>query len=401
MFSKKMKEEQDMFVQEAEKMLRNKIIPFWENLKDDTYGGFYGWVDYELKLDKKAAKGCILNSRILWFFSNAYATLKDNELLPYAKHAYEFLTQYCIDKEYGGVYWSLNYDGSVFDSTKHTYNQAFAIYALSSYYDATKDEDALKIAYDLFEIIESKCTDEVGYLEAFTYDFEPEDNDKLSENGVIAEKTMNTLLHVFEAYTELYRVTKDDKVAKKLYFIMEVFEKQVFNEKLRRQEVFFDKNMNSILDLHSYGHDIETAWLIDRGCEVLGDTELTKRMQRITNILEDEIYKLAYVEHSLLNECEKGNVNRMRVWWVQAEAVVGFLNAYEKSKEERYKQAANDIFVYIKTKVVDQREGSEWYWQLDDNHQPDADKPFVEPWKCPYHNGRMCFEIIRRNIDVA
>ncbi|SHM01696.1 mannobiose 2-epimerase [Anaerosporobacter mobilis DSM 15930] len=390
-----------MFVEEANRMLNDKILPFWENLKDDTYGGFYGWLDFELNLDKKAVKGCILNSRILWFFSNAYLTLKDTELLPYAKHAYEFLKKYCIDKEYGGVYWSLNYDGTVFDSTKHTYNQAFAIYALASYYDATKEEEALKIAYDLYRIIESNCTDEVGYLEAFTYDFKPEDNDKLSENGVIAEKTMNTLLHVFEAYTELYRVTKDEQVAKKLYFIMDVFEKQVFNEELRRQEVFFDKNMNSILDLHSYGHDIETAWLIDRGCEVLNDAELTKRMHRITSILEDEIYKVAYVDHSLLNECEKGNVNRMRVWWVQAEAVVGFFNAYEKSNDERYKEAAKDILEYIKTKLEDQREGSEWYWQLDDNHLPDTSKPIVEPWKCPYHNGRMCFEIIRRNIDVA
>lgn len=390
-----------MFVEEANRMLNDKILPFWENLKDNTYGGFYGWLDYELNLDKKAVKGCILNSRILWFFSNAYLTTKDTELLPYAKHAYEFLKKYCIDKEYGGVYWSLNYDGTVFDSTKHTYNQAFAIYALASYYDATKEEEALKIAYDLYRIIESNCTDEVGYLEAFTYDFKPEDNDKLSENGVIAEKTMNTLLHVFEAYTELYRVTKDEQVAKKLYFIMDVFEKQVFNEELRRQEVFFDKNMNSILDLHSYGHDIETAWLIDRGCEVLNDAELTKRMRRITSILEDEIYKVAYVDHSLLNECEKGNVNRMRVWWVQAEAVVGFLNAYEKSNDERYKEAAKDILEYIKTKLEDQRDGSEWYWQLDDNHLPDTSKPIVEPWKCPYHNGRMCFEIIRRNIDVA
>ncbi|WP_310604730.1 AGE family epimerase/isomerase [Anaerosporobacter sp.] len=388
-------------VEQAKQMLNDKILPFWEGLKDDTYGGFYGWLDYELNLDKEAVKGCILNSRILWFFSNAYLVLHDKTLLPFAEHAYKFLKQYCMDKEHGGVYWSLNYDGTVFDSTKHTYNQAFAIYALSSYYDATKEEEALNIAYDLVEIIESKCRDDVGYLEAFTYNFMPENNDKLSENGVIAEKTMNTLLHVFEAYTELYRVTSDEKLADKLRFIMEVFEKQVFNEELRRQEVFFDKNMNSIIDLHSYGHDIETAWLIDRGCEVLGDAALTERMHRITAVLEDQIYNVAYVEHSLLNECEKGEVNKNRVWWVQAEAVVGFLNAYEKSNEKRYMEAAKDILNYITTKVVDKREGSEWYWQLTENHEPDTEKPIVEPWKCPYHNGRMCFEIIRRNNDVA
>lgn len=390
-----------MLVDEARKMLTDTILPFWENLRDTEYGGFYGWVDCDLKIDKKAVKGCILNSRILWFFSNAYMTLKKPELLDYAKHAYKFMKEYCMDKNNGGVYWSLNYDGSVNDNTKHTYNQAFAIYALASYYAATSEEEALQYAFELYHVIEDRCTDAVGYLEAFTYDFRPESNEKLSENGVIAEKTMNTLLHVFEAYTELYRVTKNEEVRERLLFIMDVFENKVFNEELQRQEVFFDKNMNSIIDLHSYGHDIETSWLIDRGCEILHDADLTKRMQRITKILENKIYEVAYREHSLLDECDKGEVNKMRVWWVQAEAVVGFLNAYEKTSNTKYREAAIDIWTYIKDKLVDKREGSEWFWELDENHQPDTSKPIVEQWKCPYHNGRMCLEIIRRNIDVA
>lgn len=390
-----------MLVDEARKMLTDTILPFWENLRDTEYGGFYGWVDCDLKIDKKAVKGCILNSRILWFFSNAYMTLKKPELLDYAKHAYKFMKEYCMDKNNGGVYWSLNYDGSVNDSTKHTYNQAFAIYALASYYAATSEEEALQYAFELYHVIEDRCTDAVGYLEAFTYDFRPESNEKLSENGVIAEKTMNTLLHVFEAYTELYRVTKNEEVRERLLFIMDVFENKVFNEELQRQEVFFDKNMNSIIDLHSYGHDIETSWLIDRGCEILHNADLTKRMQRITKILENKIYEVAYREHSLLDECDKGEVNKMRVWWVQAEAVVGFLNAYEKTSDTKYREAAIDIWTYIKDKLVDKREGSEWFWELDENHQPDTSKPIVEQWKCPYHNGRMCLEIIRRNIDVA
>ena len=156
-------------------------------------------------------------------------------------------------------------------TTKHTYNQAFSIYALSSYYDASGDPEALETAMKLFELIENKCRDEIGYLEAFDRNFNLVDNDKLSENGVMADKTMNTLLHVFEAYTELYRVTKNSEVKAKLAWILDTFADKVYNPKLHRQEVFFDKYMNSIIDLHSYGHDIETAWLIDRGVEVLGE----------------------------------------------------------------------------------------------------------------------------------
>lgn len=389
-----------MLVEEARAMLETKILPFWESLRDDTFGGYYGLLDYDLKLDKKAVKGCILNSRILWFFSNAYLTMHDEKLLSYADHAYEFMIKYCIDTTYGGVYWSVNYDGTVFDSTKHTYNQAFAIYALSSYYAATKKEEARIFAEQIYQLIETKCKDEVGYLEAFTNDFMPESNEKLSENGVMAEKTMNTLLHVFEAYTELYRVTQNQAVAEQVKNILNRFEKQVFNKERRRLEVFFDKNMNSILDLHSYGHDIETAWLMDRGCAVLQEEEVTKRVRKIAKVLEDQIYKEAFKEHSLLNECERGIPNKNRVWWVQAEAVVGFLNAYEKTGEERYKEAVREIWDFIDTKIVDHRKGSEWFWQIDENGNPDK-RPIVEPWKCPYHNGRMCFEIIRRNIDVA
>jgi len=221
-------------VTEAKKHLTEKILPFWENLKDDEFGGFYGWLDYDLKLDKKSIKGCILNSRILWFFSNAAMTLKDDSLKAYADHAYKFMQDYCLDKENGGIFWSMTYDGKVEESIKHTYNQAFAIYALSSYYDLTGNKEALETAYGLQKIIEEKCTDEYGYLEAFDAKFEPIDNDKLSENGVMADKTMNTLLHVLEAYTELYRVDHDPKTASYLRRILTIFADKVYNPELRR-----------------------------------------------------------------------------------------------------------------------------------------------------------------------
>lgn len=389
-------------IEEVKKHLLTTIIPFWKSLRDDTNGGYYGYMDYDLSVDKTAVKGCILNSRITWFFANAYLLLKDESLLDEAKHGFEFLKNHCLDRKNGGIYWSINYDGTVNDTTKHTYNQAFSIYALSSYYDATKDEQALRMANEIYDIIEEKCRDEIGYLEAFDATFSPIDNDKLSENGVIAEKTMNTLLHVFEAYTELYRVTKQQRVKTRLEWMMDIIADKIYNPTLHRQEVFFDKNYNSILDLHSYGHDIETAWLINRGIEVLAEEAYTKKMGPIIDDLTQEIYKVAFDGHSLANECEKGVVNTHRIWWVQAETVIGFLNGYQRDKSKvEYAKAAASAWDFIKNHLIDQRNGSEWFWEVDENGRPFEGRPIVEPWKCPYHNGRMCFEVIRRNVDVA
>ncbi|MCI9074920.1 MAG: N-acylglucosamine 2-epimerase [Dorea sp.] len=390
-----------MLITEVKRHLETDIIPFWQGMKDEVYGGFYGFLDFDLNLDKEAVKGCILNSRILWFFSNAYLVLGEKELLWSARHAFLFLKEHCLDREYGGVYWSLTYKGEPEDTTKHTYNQAFAIYALSSYYDASGDEEALETARSLYYLVEEKCKDEYGYLEAFTRSFEPADNDKLSENGVMAEKTMNTLLHVFEAYTELYRVTGDKYVADNLRFMLDIMAEKIYNPELGRQEVFFDRTWNTLIDLYSYGHDIETAWLIDRGLEILGDASYKKKLGQITKTITENIYKTAYIDHSLVNEAENGVVDTTRVWWVQAEAVVGFLNGYQKQPEKKeYLEAAEDIWSYIREYLIDKRAGSEWFSGLDKDRKP-IEKPIVEPWKCPYHNGRMCFEVIRRLKDAS
>ena len=383
--------------EEFELHLKQVIIPFWKNLRDDVYGGYYGYMNYDLELDKKSVKGCILNSRITWFFSSAYLLLKDESLLEEAKHGFAFMKDFCMDKENGGIFWSMNYDGTPEDTTKHTYNQAFSIYALATYYQATQEEEALKMAMELYHIIEEKCTDSVGYKEAFDIHFAEVENDKLSENGVIAHKTMNTLLHVFEAYTELYRVTKDAGVKNRLEWMLDTIADKIYNPILHRQEVFFDQNMNSILDLHSYGHDIETAWLIDRGVEVLGDKAYEEKMTPITKDLTRQIYEVAFNGESLHNECEKGEVNKHRIWWVQAETVVGFLNGYQKSPEHKeYLEAAKAQWNFIQKYMVDTRKGSEWYWEVSEDGTPYPDRPIVEPWKCPYHNGRMCIEVIKR-----
>ncbi len=400
-------------VKEARKHLEEKIIPFWEKLKDDEYGGFYGFMDYDLNVDKKYIKGCILNSRILWFFSNAAMVLGRKDCREYAEHAYRFLRDHCMDQKHGGIFWSLKYDGTPQETIKHTYNQAFAIYALSSYFDLTGNREALDLAFGIQNVIERHCTDEYGYLEAFDEKFDPIDNEKLSENGVMAEKTMNTLLHVLEAYTELLRVIKahkrelpdcaekEEKTAGYLKKMLDTFADKVYNPALHRQEVFFDKTWHSLIDLHSYGHDIETAWLVDRCAEVLGDPGYCAKVAPITDDLADKIYHRAYVDHSLLNECERGKDDVKRVWWVQAEAVVSFVNSYQKDNSRTdYLEAARDIFRYVMDKQTDKRNGSEWFMWTDEKGDPIPDAPIVEPWKCPYHNGRMCLELIKRGEQL-
>lgn len=386
-----------MFVEEIEKHLTEKLLPFWTKLRDDEYGGYYGLLDANLNLDKKAVKGCILNSRILWFFSNSYMVLKDEKYLDEARHGYEFLKNACYDHEMGGIYWSVSFDGKPLDTMKHTYNQAFAIYALSSYYLASKDKEALDLALKIFNVIETKCKDEVGYMEAFSRDFVEISNDALSENGVMAKKTMNSLLHIMEAYTELYKASKLPDVKEKLVDILNTFTDVIFNEKLERLEVFFDKDYNSIIDLHSYGHDIEASWLMDVAAKELNDPYMDSKIKKVTKILAEKIYARAFDGHSLLNECEKGIDNESRIWWIQAETVVGFINAHEKeAADKKFYDGAVSVWDFIKNHVVDKRDGSEWLWEVTKEGNPLYEHAIVEPWKCPYHNGRMCLEVIKR-----
>ena len=384
----------------AKQHLQTVILPFWKGLRDDQYGGFYGYVDQQLNLDKHAEKGCILNSRILWFFSETAMALKDRELEDYARHAYAFLKDRCIDRENGGVFWSMTYDGQPLDTTKHTYNQGFAIYALSSYYRLTGDEEALQTAKAIFRLLEQHCTDDVGYLEAFTASWQPESNEKLSENGVMAAKTMNTLLHVFEGYSGLYLASKDPEVRRCLLRILDIYENKIFDHSRDRQLVFFDENYNSIIDLYSYGHDIESSWLMDWGAGLLNEDALFARIAELNRRMAAAVYENAWDHRSLANECDRGEKNELRIWWVQAEAVVGFVHQWQKTGEEKYAEAAAENFRFILDCVHDKRSGSEWFWCVDKHGVPTPEKPIVEPWKCPYHNGRMCLELMRREPEI-
>ena len=395
---KKVNTRSRLFALKARKVLDTQIAPFWSDMADNDLGGFYGYMDHDLKLNKKADKGIILQSRILWFFSELAMLTKDIDQISSADHAFRFLTEYGFDSEYGGVYWSVTYDGKPSDTTKHTYTQAFALYALSSYYGLTGNELALKRAEQLFELIEIQCRDSGGYLESFNREWKTSVNDKLSDNNVTAERTMNTLLHVYEAYANLYRYNPEHptNISEAMKRILELFRGKVYSPEKRRLEVFFTRGYHSLIDLQSYGHDIEASWLLDDGCNLLGSSGLTEEIANMDSILAESVYERAFAGKSLLNECENGTNDTDRIWWVQSEAVLGFLNQWEKTGEEKYLAAAEDIFEYIQTYIKDPRPGGEWFWGIHANGEPMKEYATVSEWKCPYHSGRMCFEIIRR-----
>lgn len=386
-----------MLLRECKNELENHIIPFWNKLRDDENGGFYGEVSSELVLNKNADKGVILHSRILWFYSNCYLVLGKKEYLDYAKHAFDFLMEKCVDKEYGGVYWMVSAKGEPVDDMKHIYCEAFFVYALSSYYDASKDKSALDMALKVVSLIEKYGTDDVAYLEAIKRDWSGVvENDALSENGLMAEKTMNTTLHLMEAYTELYRVSGRNDILERLKFQLDITYDKIYNPERGQLMVFFDREMNEIGDIYSYGHDIEATWLIDRACEIIGDEALIKKFAEMNKVIVRNIADRAFENGALNNEVDKGVISKVHIWWVQAETVVGFLNGYQKYGDTRYLDICHTVWDYIKNNIHDSREGGEWHWMTDENNKPVSGHNVVDPWKCPYHDGRMCLEVIKR-----
>lgn len=391
-----------MLADKCRKELTERILPFWNRLRDDENGGFYGFMDNGLNVDKTADKGVILTSRILWFYSSCYRTLGDEYLLDNACHAYEFLKK-CVDTVNGGVWWMMTYDGKPSDTMKHTYNQAFAIYALSAYYLASRDKTALDLALELFHTVEDKCRDDVAYLEAMSEDWKVVPNDALSENGLMADKTMNTVLHLIEAYTVLLEACENGESAhieERLMFLLQITEDKIFNGSQNRLRVFFDREFNEIGDIHSYGHDIEASWLIDRACEVIGERRFMAKWRFIDLRIAENIYDIAFENGAVNNERENDKIDKKRVWWVQAESVVGFVNAFQQGGDKKFLDAADKVFEWIETKQADKRENSEWWGEVDFDGKPMQTVNMVNPWKCPYHNGRMCIEVINRNVSL-
>ncbi|MDR2596064.1 MAG: AGE family epimerase/isomerase [Treponema sp.] len=388
--------------QTAIQEIRNNILPFWQNLIDEKNGGFHGATDFYGNIYRNAAKGCILNSRILWTFSAAYRMFGDPAYKNCAQHAHNFLTANFLDKTRGGLYWLADHTGYALDTKKHFYNIAFGIYALSEHYAAVKNKTSLDLAMALFEMTENYGLDPSagGYIEACDCDWRNIEDFRLSEKDLNCPKSMNTNLHILEAYTNLTRVSEDKYVRKALEKLLRIMLDKIVNQDWHFN-LFFDMDWNSLVKEISYGHDIEGSWLLYEAALAVGDEDLISKTKQAALAIAEVTYNTAIDLYNggLFSSCNSlGYKHQKKEWWPQAEAVVGFYNAFELSGEKKYFDAAGFIWSYIQKSFVDQTNG-EWHNELHPDNTPDKKLPKSSFWKCPYHNTRACLEIARRMAE--
>ena len=385
---------------EVEHELTTGILPFWmEKMADNVQGGFYGRIDGDDKLHADAPKGAILNARILWTFSAAYRLLRKPEYLETATRAKRYIIDRFYDKDFGGVYWSLTANGEPLDTKKQVYAQGFAIYGLSEYARATGDREALDYAVKLFETVEKYSFDRTrnGYIEAFTREWKPIEDMRLSDKDENTSKTMNTHLHILEPYANLYRVWKDERLERQLRNMLDLFTGKILNKKTYHLDLFFDNCWHTDGNIISYGHDIEASWLIHEAALVLGDEALLKRIEPVITNIARAADEGLNPDGSMIYErfTAEDRTDRELHWWVQAENVVGHVNLYQHFGDEKALDTAMKCWQFIKDKIIDHANG-EWHWSLMPDGSVNRRDDKAGFWKCPYHNGRMCMEIIER-----
>ena len=424
-----MNEQIAILKQEVHDVLTQNILPFWlDKMTDREHGGFYGRIDGHMQLHPEAEKGAILNARILWSFSAAYRVLRKPEYLEAATRAKDYILAHFIDKEYGGVYWSLDYKGQPLDTKKQFYAIGFAIYGLSEYARATGDREALDYALQLFDCIEEHAFDQEynGYIEATTRDWQPIADMRLSDLDANYPKSQNTHLHIIEPYTNLYRCLKEfqaptscsyvpaigailpidiavsqqtvDRVGASVRNLIRIFTDRILNPETHHLDLFFENDWTrGAGHLESYGHDIECSWLMHEAALVLGDQQMLEKVEPIVRMVAKASEKGLRPDGSMIHEAnlDTGHRDDDLHWWVQAENVVGWANLYQHFGDEDALQKALNGWNYIKQNLIDYADG-EWYWSRRPDGTLNLDDDHAGFWKCPYHNSRMCLELMER-----
>lgn len=416
---------------EMQDVLENNILRFWlDKMQDDENGGFYGQMTGRGQLIKEADKGAILNARILWSFSAAYRVMGKKEYLEAATRAKEYFISHFIDHEYGGVFWSLDYQGQPKDTKKQFYAIGFAIYGLSEYARATGDHEALDYAIQLYENIEEHALDHVynGYIEACTREWGVMEDMRLSDLDANYPKSQNTHLHIIEPYTNLYRCMREFQAAQSCNYVpaigavlpvaitvpqetfarveaslrnlIHIFTDHILNPATHHLDLFFEMDWTrGAGHLESYGHDIECSWLMHEAALVLGDKDILNKVEPIVREVAKASEKGLNPDGSMIHEAnlDAGTVDDDLHWWVQAENVVGWMNIYQYFGDEDALQKALHGWEYIKQNLID-KENGEWYWSRHKDGSLNLDDDHAGFWKCPYHNSRMCMEILERFV---
>jgi mannobiose 2-epimerase len=376
------------------------ILRYWQQFSiDNDHGGFVGRIDEQNHVLPLEPKGSVLNARILWCFSAAYAHTKNPDHLALAERAFHYIRKFLTDPEYGGLYWSVDYRGGRLDGHKQVYAQAFGIYGMSEYYRATGDERALGLALDWYGLIEKYSRDPLhgGYIDAFAGNWSFLDDKRLSAKDENASKTMNTHLHIAEAYANLYEVWPSQNLRTAIIHLLRLFDEKIINQENHHLGLFFTDDWQIDASVISYGHDIEAGWLLQYCAESIHDSAsiqtATRNAESITIAamegLDDD--GGLWYEQNL-----KTNLKIFeKHWWPQAEAMIGFCNAWQITGNVLYKNALLNTWKFIQNNILDKNQG-EWLWGVDKDGCKMFGQDKIGIWKCPYHNTRACLEIIKR-----
>lgn len=379
----------------------DNILQFWiEHTVDREQGGFYGGISNDLIVSATEPKGLVLNARILWTYSKAYLVLKEEKYLLMARKAYDYIMDAFWDRQFQGYYWHVDEKGQPLNTRKQIYGQAFVIYALSEYYKASGDPMSLEKAISLYEKLEAVSFDKVhsGYYEAYNREWELEDDLRLSGSDLNEAKSMNTHLHILEAYSNLITVWDNAELKRRQRVLIEDMLTHIVDEKQQHFKLFFDEAWTSKSEHISFGHDIEGSWLLVEAAHILNDATLIERVNATAITMANAVLQHGVdSDGALWNEATTGYkiIDATKDWWPQAEAAVGFLNAYQLSGREEFLTAAINSWEFIMKYIVDTEHG-EWFWQVSEDRKPAYGMPKVSPWKCPYHNSRACFELLER-----
>lgn len=393
---------------EAYECLTENILAFWlKNMQDHERGGWYGRMTGNGILEKNAPRGAILYARLLWTMSAAYRVLSDRSYLDAANMTKNYILEHFVDKEYGGTFWSIKADGEPLDTKKQFYALGFMLYGFSEYARATADEEATQMALQLFGLIERHAWDKEygGYIEACTRDWQPIADMRLSAKDENYPKSQNTHLHVIEPYTNLLRLLRETnpeseyagKVSAAVGRLVSLFADRILNPETHHLDLFFDMDWTRRSTTESYGHDIECSWLLHEAALVLGDKAILNKVEPIVREVALASEKGLQPDGSMIYEGEPdgSHFDRDRHWWVQAEAVVGFFNLYQHFGDKAAFDKVLRLWEYIKDRLIDHERG-EWYWSIREDGSVNLNDDHAGFWKCPYHNGRMCLELIER-----
>jgi mannobiose 2-epimerase len=375
-----------------------EILSFWmEHGPDPVFGGFYGRIDHECRVYPDSPKGIVLNSRVLWTFSAAYNLTQNQEYLFLARRAYQYIVRHFLDEQHGGVFWSVNFKGEVLDDSKLIDGVASCLYGVSEYYKATLNQKALNLAIRLYQLIEINAYDFVrkGYFDAFQKDWKPITEPGQNSGEALQIKSMNTHLQIAEAYANLYRIWPDVKLRHQMERLLEVFAHHILDDRTQHLNLHFDAKWQVRSDTVSYGHDIEAAWVLQGMAELIQHPGWTVTMRSLAVKIADAVTEGMDQQGGLYREPENERPALEKHGWQQAEAMLGFFNAYQVSGHEKYLLQSIRSWQFAKQHIKDNQRG-EWFWDSSQDNTLVTGQDKVGYWKCPYHNGRACMELIHR-----